>query len=379
MSLEKEVGEISGLREQSSDTKAEADEEVIKRIGTLRERILNGESTNDSISDFVIVAHHDISEEAEGPYRQVQRMLEDKKGEQILIVNEKIESGGRDGCFGGSRYTNVESTLRLGVLTSDIIFEIGDGEENFLMLNLPYSRANLTGPRIILPTERYAEKREGGFSPKMWELVEGNIEISRFEFHDFDPECEITMPHGIMSSKHGGSINYGHNLLIKAGIDVSDLFRSKRTLFKDDVSYVEALDLLGIKDQAPNDFVIRYNQEIGEAKGYIVKSLIGLLEQQGLSKSRITSIYDIAERGGVVSEGGAITPVESRDDAFWVSLRDRENSREAGKDIKRKLEAAVRLGMHKEELVLDGEIPGQSFDAQVLIRTLCEIYEVPYK
>ena len=167
MELGREVDEISRLQQQSSDNKIEAEEEIRNRIETLRKKIITGEdTTGDPIRDFVIVSHETISSESEQPYRQLQEKLKNREGEQVLVVNEKIESDYESGCYGSLGYTSVESTLRLGVLTSDIRFEIGDGERmDFLTLISPYSKDDLTGPRIILPTETYAEKCDVRFSP----------------------------------------------------------------------------------------------------------------------------------------------------------------------------------------------------------------------
>ena len=108
MRLEQEVEGILRLEEDAS----EAQTERKKRIETLRENILNGETTGDSIRDFVIVSDEILSEEAEQPYRKLEEMLKGKEGEQVLFVNEEIERGGRSGCYGSHSYTNVDSTLR---------------------------------------------------------------------------------------------------------------------------------------------------------------------------------------------------------------------------------------------------------------------------
>ena len=79
MELGGEADKISGLQQQSSDTKTEADEKIRKRIETLTKKIIKGEdSTGDLIRDFVIVVHHDLSEEAEQPYRKLEEMLKGK-------------------------------------------------------------------------------------------------------------------------------------------------------------------------------------------------------------------------------------------------------------------------------------------------------------
>jgi len=89
MSLEREADKISGLQQQNSDTKTEADEKIRKRIETLRKRILAGGTTGDPIRDYVIVTNETLSEEVEQPYRELEEMLKGREGEQVLVVNEK--------------------------------------------------------------------------------------------------------------------------------------------------------------------------------------------------------------------------------------------------------------------------------------------------
>jgi len=253
-------------------------------------------------------------------------------------------------------------------------------KEDFLMHSLPYSKADLHGPRIILPTKRHVEKSNMGFSRYEWRLVDGEIQIPDFEFYSFDVDGERTWPKGMIPfGRHGGNMNSRRELLIKIGSkDVTDYFKSKRSLYHDDFSYVRALKLLGIEDQAPGEFVIGYTEEIGEEKGDTLTRIIELLEKQGLSRSRIKRIYKIAEIKGVLSEGGAITPIDDKDDAFVVSMGSREKLNESTRQLISTLERAVELGMHDEDLIIDGEIPGQSLDAKTLIRTLCKQYEVSY-
>jgi len=323
----------------------------------------------------------DVFAEIEPSYRKLESVLKGREGEQILVINENIYSQGCDHSY----HEWITSSLRLGVLTSDRLrFETGDGEGYYDGRLQTSEEGNLQGPRIILPTKKYAAEIYRRCSPQEWELIEREIQISYLEFDvGFEPDGKRTPLSRRISivgvPVSGTPIPSSTRLLIKVGIeDVVECFKSDASLYHDDFSYVRALDLLGIKDQAPTDFLIKYNEEVGEAKGHIVKGLIELLEEQGLSKSRIKSIYNIAERGGVISEGGAITPVGDKDDARVISMGARQKLNETGRNIVRKLEAAVKLGMHNENLVLDGEIPGQSFDAQILIRTLCDKYEVPY-
>lgn len=336
--------------EQEVDTILELDAKVLKienerkaDIKTLTEKIIKHEgSTGDPIRDFVIATHHDISKEAEQPYRALEEMLKGKEGEQVLVVNEEIKN---DYGNGSSRYINVESTLRLSTLTSDKVrFEIGNVEEHILDFSLSHGRDNFTGPRIILPTERYAEKCDERALPYDWSLADGEIQIPNIEFHSFDIDGEKTMSEG-MDFEHENGIRSSRKLLIRVGRkNVADYFKSNRSLYRDDFSYVKALRLLGIENQAPKKFVIGYNKEIKEEKGNILTKLKELVhEEERLKDSKETQTK-------------------------WPVTR----------EIKSNLERAVKLDMHQKKLIINGEIPGESFNARTFIRTLCKQYEVNY-
>lgn len=337
--------------EQEVDTILELDAKVLKienerkaDIETLTEKIIKHEgSTGDPIRDFVIATHHDISKEAEQPYRALEEMLKGKEGEQVLVVNEEIKKNYGNGSF--REYVSVESTLRLGILTSDIIFEIGDGKNNsFLMISSSHGRDNFTGPRIILPTKRYAEKCDERALPYDWSLTDGEIQIPNIEFCDFDINGEKTMPKGMDFGMEGYGIS-SRKLLVRVGIEnVADYFRSNKSLYRDDFSYVEALRLLRKKNQAPKEFLIGYNKEIKEEKGNILTKLKELVyKEERLKDSEETQTK-------------------------WPVTR----------EIKSNLERAVKLDMHQKKLIINEEIPGQTFNARTFIRTLCKQYEVHY-
>lgn len=371
MGLEEELSEISGLQNESFNAKTKLDEELKERIKTLRKRIIGGESTGDSIMDFVIVTREDISPKAGNPHRQLQEMLNGKVGQQVLVVNEEVEFGWNGGCFGSNRYTHVDSTLRLGVLNSDIIFEIGHEEYGFPLF--------VHGPRIILPTERYVEKRGGDFSDKKWGLVERQIQISPFEFHCFNAEGEKTEPYGAMIERQeDGNQSHRDTLLIRVGEDIPKYFRSYGGLFKDDISYVEALDLLGIENQAPEDFLIQYNQGIGEAKKNIIESLRELTIKKSVLKKNIEKQY--AKIGGMYENERGDGMVYSREftenDAIMFSLGYRRNLNTTIKTIVERLESAIGLEMHSKPWILDGERPGETLDVQKYITTMCKDYEI---
>lgn len=357
MGLRQRIDSINTARKKRDALKKNED----KDMEDIRQRILAGESTGDKIKDFVIAVHGSIEEDAERPYRQLEQMLKGKGGEQVLVVNESIESYHRGGCFGGVGGTNVESDLRLGVLnSSDLALEIGDVD-----LEIPsilFSGNENKGPRLILPTKNYALRESRS---KKWGLNEGEVIIPHYNFLDFDPKGEKTESNGF-AFRSDMNANRSSRLLVMVGKkDVSKYFRSTRSLYKDDFSYVAALDLLGIKEQAPADFIVGYYKEVGEAKGHIISSLKKLTSEE-------KKLMDATDYSKFRGDRELMDEVAFRLNAPFDRLKDTTRS------IESLLKSAVELDMHSEPLVLDGERPGETLNVPEYITTMCKRYKIPY-
>lgn len=382
MGLRRELRKIQSLQAQRSD----AQEEEARRLEELRKRILKGEgTTGDPITDFVIAAHKTFSSKAEKPYRDLTAMLEGREGQQVLVVSEEIYVTGKTGCFGGTRESYVQSSLRLGILTSKPRFEIGDGEG--LGDFLKSTDSELSGPRIVLPTEKYAAKIHEKFSTPEWELKEGEIQIRSFEFVNFDPsgeKAESSGFFGISSHDHPSS----RRLLVRIGSEqVEGYFRLDRSTLKDDISdseigYVEALDLLGIGDQAPNDFRKGYNEKIHESKIEILDNLRGLLSEEERLIKDINNVYE--QVGGTYederSDRMLITMPFNREYADNLARGGIRRLEETAREIMGKLETAVGLGMYKGEWVInigEEDTEGVEINVSKYISSLCRNYKVP--
>ncbi len=318
MSLEIEIKEIQYFKKVSLNAK----KEVRKKLQDLKGRILAGESTGDNLKDFVIVIHDSINKKKEKPYRQLEKMLKGKEGEQILVVKEEIKTKYPRNDIFDVDYMNVNATLQLGVLTSGLEFILKNPEDVSFLCDYDISKK----PRLIIPSKSYVSKEPDS---EEWELAKGPIQIDYLKFMNFCPNGEKTEPE-LKIQAYDQITNITHRLLIKIGIEnISNYFISKRTFFKDDKSsYVEALDLLKIGNQAPENFRTAYNEEIREEKKGIIKKL---------------------------------TTQESDE-----------------KMIKSLLERAVELGMSSEKSIIQGEIPGKSFNIQEYIVIMCNQYEIPY-
>jgi len=359
MDFEKEVASIDELQRQSSG----AEEKAKKRLEELRQKIINGETTGDIIKDFSIVVNNTLSEEAEQPYRQLEEMLKGKEGEQVLIVNEDIESFSKIGCLGGYSGTNVNSTLRLGALTSSNL-ELVIGEMKDFEISSIFSswKDDNKEPRLILHVENHALQ---DYSSKEWELKKGNIIIPFYDFANFSPDEEKTISTGI-AIRSDEMPSYSKKLLIKIGSqNVEDYFRASETLFdgKDDFSYVEALKLLGIGEQASAHFIAGYNNEIGELKGDIVNKLKKLTAEE----KRLIIATDYDQFKG---------DKDLMDEVAFKLNAPLDKLRETRKNIKSRLESAINLDMHIEPLIIDGERPGETLDVQRYIATMCKKYRI---
>ena len=358
VSLEREIKDFT----LSRNRRKRSEELESEKIEKIRRRIISGESTGDKIKDFVIAVHGSIEEEDERPYRQLEEMLRGKKMEQMLVVNESIESYHKGGCFGGIGGTNVESTLRLGVLNSGkLTLEVGDVDLKILSILSSWINED-KGPKIIIPTKNYALKESRS---EKWGLNKGNIIIPYSKFLDFDPKGGKTEPNGF-AFRSDMNANHSSRLLIMVGEkDVSKYFKSTKSLYKDDFSYVAALDLLGIKEQAPADFIVGYYKEIGEAKGHIIESLKKLTSKE-------KKLMDATDYRKFRGDREIMDEIAFRLNAPFDKLEDTTRS------IESLLKSAVELGMHSEPLVLDGERPGETLNVPEYITQMCKRYEIPY-
>lgn len=87
---------------------------------------------------------------------------------------------------------------------------------------------------------------------------------------------------------------------------------------------------------------------VKEKKEKIIESLERLLIQEREYQARVDAIYHSIKRGGFM-EDDAFSPVETKDDAYIVSRRPREEIEETRQNIIQHLEEAKKLGMHEDK------------------------------
>lgn len=67
-------------------------------------------------------------------------------------------------------------------------------------------------------------------------------------------------------------------------------------------------------------------------------------EQEKKLVNKINGIYGATNKG-VYAEGGALTVCEDGDDAFWISVKPREELKSVREQMKAYMKKAVKLGM----------------------------------
>lgn len=221
------------------------------------------------------------------------------------------------------------------------------------------------GPKIMFQTNNHAVQEE--FKGR-WVLKEGYIEVPDYAFDSIDiNELKTEILGGAWRSDREKHLST--RLLVNIGREnILKYFKAQnRGTFDrvDDFSYVSALRLLRIGDQAPKDFVIGYENEIGEAKEEIIDALKELV----IEEKRLEKATDYNQFRG---------DKELWDEVAFKLNAPHEELRETRGNIKRRLEVAVELGMHQEELVLEGERPGERLDVPFYISSMCKTYRVPY-
>lgn len=338
MPLEEEIEKIRELDKKSSATRSEAYE----KLKALQERIREGkEFTGDKIKDFVIGGIGSISEKTAKPYRELDVRLKGKIGDQILVVRKEEEENliMRLSLFGDGlmprmdSFREVRTTLELGVLSAKSLnFDIIKG-------------------CMLLPTDNYVKR---SYRKDGWKLIEGPINIWWVKFMQKDEKV-----HDPFSLEESDSCK----LSIRIGDEVERYF--KRPLRELDTTYVDALNLLGAK--SPEEFKKQYDKSLYDEKVSVVNRLWGLTESETKLGKKIVSISDAAKID--------YSPLD-KSDIFFCSGKEREELIEIKGQIKRNLERAVKLGMHKEKMELRGNMPGVTIDVPEYISKMCTVYMV---
>ena len=371
------------------ESNKEKTEETSNKLAEIRARIKNGESTGDKIKDFMIVYYSNVSYGAvDDSLRLLQGNIDKHQQEQILVINKCETVKGCTG-YGHPGFYGLDESLRIGLLQGDLDFDLNSG--SIVIPTGKHVQKGWTHNQIVLPPK--PQKIEL-LSKGEWELFEGPIAISGYEFSKIDND----LPHRRLREEVGER-DLGSNLRILVGnwnvelyfklpeIHLWDILREKQKGAIDDkeidnlvnkfggldTNYVTALELLG-KD-APAEFKEKYNKKLKEEKYKIVYELDRLINEASKLDDRIKAIFDSAKSGGYI-ENGAIVMVEDKETAFFASYGTQEKLKDSQKDIAKYLTRAVGLNMHKNELKMPGDKPGYTINVPEFISILCKIYDV---
>lgn len=388
MSLEKTIEDfnvLSGSREQVSTLAS-------NKLDEIKDAIKSGESTGDKLKDYLIFIGAQLPngeftrlgyENIEKGLRELSTRVHENKGKQILLIRQDKKVSGCTG-FGGRGFKEQEDNFELGVVNGDVLFNLDRG------INVGMNND------VVIPTCKKVVKSSNHYRNK-WELKEEDVGFGIVYLWSIGKKLEI----GFGRMEDDFSFESGKGLLYYLGDEVPlffslraghieyivDNLRTKKLGDKElnevrkvvgtvndiDPFYVDALNLLGL--EAPNNFQEVYNARIYKEKLGIVNTLRELVFKEEKLIRRIRAIESVPARGGTMYEGGAITLVEDKDDAFWVSFGERDGVKEVHSKLIFNLDKAVKLGMDKTQWILEVGEKGEQIDVQRYINGLVDKYE----
>ncbi len=169
---------IDGMKAAANLAEAERSE----RAAEIRRRIQAGESTGDAILDFLAWMWPTDYERALPHYRALAERLRGRKGQYVLMIERRDDSGGCMRSLGPP----VEETFSLGVLADDklVLERCGEG----------FSRG-----KLAFPTRRHA--RSDGSLRRAGGLQEGDL---RPLFYDTLFFAKTGVPIGLRPQDGGG-------------------------------------------------------------------------------------------------------------------------------------------------------------------------------
>lgn len=350
MGIEEILREIGRLKGESAESQGKANAEFQE----LRKRIEDGGSTGDSVRDYAIACLCSMDPTVEKPHRDFAEKLAGRKGSEVLFVHkteqERLANG--EGCF-PAYFTRVHKVLQLGVLTSDVQFDIKRNG-------------------ILVPTEAYAELCDYGD----WQRKEGSLKIWRLDMiPDFMHWLLLEPDDDALSFKRHQREEY--TFAVHVGEEVQKYFAADGRF---DVSYVQALKLLG--REAPADFQRVYDRELHKEKLTLLGDLRELTERDSRLEHELERLYKpvrtSGERKVIVDIGDVIEDIPDSGEGSRVALSEyRRDLKQAREKITRLLRNALDLGMHETPWELRGDAPGITINVPVYISKLCEKYEIP--
>ena len=223
--------DYQNVRKMYSDAQ-ELNKRAGEAIKKLKERIAQGADSEDVVADFVLFNFGSVLKEHQKPYRDLDKKLKDKKGEEFLIAYEiRTEEGllelEGERMMPSPKNFKIELYLRMGILTGNPEFKAREGE-------------------LVIPTARYVESKQdyldlGVDSAKFfnleWKLVEGAIKEKRDNLINLVLMMEKPSSIFSLMDSHVES-----EFKIYVGKEVPEYFTTDGNI---DDAYCKAVDLLG--------------------------------------------------------------------------------------------------------------------------------------
>jgi len=242
-------------------------------------------------------------------YQEFKGKLKNAVGKQVLVVENKSRN---HGC--GGRYSTIEQTSSLGVLTSSPGLIPYQHEKSPLEIKLEELGVwESWNPRkfdfdhsLVLPMKKYVKISDAGHSSQRLELKEEPLVLSPHELMYLGQHVEaenelfrtlknapaIFVETGEDVEKYfrfHNNILFGHKVRTLADIEKIMQKNSKEEREKYlDTSYTATLDLLGI--EVPEDFRRNYDGKIYRKRTDVIKEIYGLGVSEQFLRGEIQKI-----------------------------------------------------------------------------------------
>ncbi|MGV8087099.1 MAG: hypothetical protein ACP5N1_05715 [Candidatus Woesearchaeota archaeon] len=116
--------------------------EVDKEFEKLRQKIILGLSTGDSIKDLCIIHYNTLDKSVEKPYRRVDGEISNNIGKKILVVTEVDSINGCPGTISPDyidpNFLHITTNYILGIISDKAIFDIAKGNVTIPMKETKY-------------------------------------------------------------------------------------------------------------------------------------------------------------------------------------------------------------------------------------------------
>lgn len=252
-------------------------------------------------------------------YDSVDRKLQERSGEEILVVREEVEPyRPLSAPIPGRR-------LYFGVLAGNPFREECD---------------------LVLPMEQHASKGK-----QDWKREEGPIRIALYHLSDFREDRSNAFSNGPPLSS---------GLWVFAGDEVRDYFSAsefgRRHL---DLDYARALELLGL--QVPEPFAKAYEDALEDERDVLVRRMELIVSTDTELEKRIRAVEGSSDA----------RPVICRDEAVFITWKEHAGVRDNADAMRRYLARADELGLESRTLDLS---PGIVWEGARRMPYLKKIY-----